>query len=141
MRWSPCIPFLVAALVSGCGGSCKRESRALIAAVDWYRHGESALKPALAQAVATTECTHHEVCDAKTACVAAIDPTARALFIRDEVARRVVDIEEHRLSPDSAEARGLPAKLDEAEKLLYEGRARMQDCEKRLTDLQVENGV
>jgi hypothetical protein len=90
--------------------------------------------------VAGVACTDAKVCTAKRACLAAIDPTARALALKDEVVRRVADLEEKRLSPESPEAQALPGKLDEAERLLREGRAKMPDCEKQLTDLQLEYG-
>ncbi len=124
-----------------CAGSAKREASILVAAVDRYRRADSTSKPAEAQTVAAVACTDAKVCEAKRACLAALDPTARALALKDEVARRVTDLQEKRLEPDSPEARALPGKLDEAEKLLREGRAKMPDCEKLLTDLQMDYGV
>jgi hypothetical protein len=130
----------VAALVA-CAGSAKREASILVAAVDRYRRADSVSKTAEAQRVAAVACTDAKVCGAKRACLAALDPTARALALKDEVARRVTDLQEKRLAPDSPEAEALPGKLDEAEKLLREGRAKMPDCEKLLTDLQMDYGV
>lgn len=130
----------VAALVA-CAGSAKREASILVAAVDRYRRADSVSKTAEAQRVAAVACTDAKVCGAKRACLAALNPTARALALKDEVARRVTDLQEKRLAPDSPEAEALPGKLDEAEKLLREGRAKMPDCEKLLTDLQMDYGV
>ncbi len=135
------LALVAAASVIACAGAAKREASILVAAVDRYRRADSASKPAEAQTVAAVSCTDTKVCGAKRACLAALDPTARALAIKDEVARRITDLQERRLAPDSPEAQALPAKLDEAEKLLREGRAKMPDCEKQLTDLQVEYGV
>jgi hypothetical protein len=134
--------LVVAALGSGaCAGGAKREASSLAAAVERYRRAESSAKGVQAQTVAGLACSDSRVCEAKRACVAAIDPTARALALKDEVARRVADIQDKRLSPDSPEARSLPGKLDEAETLLREGRAHMPECERKLADLAIELGV
>ena len=126
---------------ASCGGGAKREASSLAAAVDRYRRADQTAKSVQAQGVASVACSDSRVCDAKRACVAAIDPTARAIALKDEVARRVVDIQEGRLSPDSPDARTLPGELDEAETLLREGRARMPECEKKLADLSMDLGV
>ncbi|MDP8999897.1 MAG: hypothetical protein M3O46_07275 [Myxococcota bacterium] len=126
--------------IVACGGTGKRETSALVSAVDRYRRSDNASKVAEVQKVADVACSHPRVCDAKRACLAAMGPTARALAVKEEVARRLADIEEMRLSVDASDARGLPAKLDEAERLLNEGRSKMPDCEKQLTDLVVEHG-
>jgi hypothetical protein len=135
------VALIAAAVLVSCSGTAKRETSILVAAVDRYRRADGASKPIEVKIVAGVSCTDAKVCDAKRACLAAIDPTARAIALKDEVARRVADIQEKRLLPDSPEAQALPAKLDEAEKLLREGRTKMPDCEKQLTDLQVEHGT
>jgi hypothetical protein len=81
------------------------------------------------------------VCDAKRACLAAIQPTAQALALKEEVAARIEDLQSKRLSPDSPEAQALPGKLDLAARLLSEGRAKMPECEKKLADLRLASGV
>jgi hypothetical protein len=139
--------MLLAAALTGavgtgsCAGATKREARALISAMDRFRHASDASRAADAQAISDVACSDQRVCDAKRACLAAIDPTTRALGLKDEVAHRLADLEQKRLSPDSPDARALPGKLDEAEKLLREGRAKMLDCEKKLNDLELEYGV
>jgi len=133
--------LLAVAAVGACGGTAKREARSLIAAVDRYRHAEAPAMASRADAVAAVACTDPAVCDAKRACLAAITPTTRAFALKDEVARGLGDIEQKRLSRDSPDARALPAKLDEAEALLREGRAKMTACEDKLAVLQVEHGV
>lgn len=138
----PSLCLLLAALLStACHGSAKREASALTTAVDRYRRADNASKPAQAQTVAAVTCSDPRVCDAKQACLAAIEPTSRALALKDEVARRIADIQSNRLSPTSPEAQALPGKLEEAETLLREGRTRMPACEKRLADLVLELGV
>ncbi len=117
------------------GSAARRESAALSDAVDRYRRADNASKPNQRQTVLAVACTDAEVCAAKQVCLAAIDPTTRALTLKDEVAARLLDIQTARLAPDAPEANALPAKLDEAERLLHEGRTKMSDCDTRLTTL------
>ena len=132
---------LLALATVACAGSSKREAATLIAAVDRYRSADNASKARLTQSVADVACTDAQVCDAKRACLEAIDPTTRALRLKDEVTLRLSDIEGKRLAADAPEAQALPDKLDEAARLLTEGRAKMPDCEKKLTDLRLLHGV
>jgi exonuclease VII small subunit len=133
------VPVLLSTLAA-CGGSGKREAQALEDAVDRYRRADDASKEAQGKAVAAVPCTDSRVCDARQACVAAIEPTTRALALKNEVARLLVELEQKRLAPDSPEADALPGKLDEAERLLKDGRAGMARCDARLTDLRVAFG-
>jgi alkanesulfonate monooxygenase SsuD/methylene tetrahydromethanopterin reductase-like flavin-dependent oxidoreductase (luciferase family) len=130
---------MVAILVA-CGNPGKREASALIDAVDRYRRAAGPSRDALGQAVSAVACTDARVCEAKQACVAGIEPTTRALSLKDEVARRLVDLEQKRLETNSPEVEALPGKLDEAERLLRDGRSRMTTCDARLTDLRVAFG-
>ncbi|MBV9945846.1 MAG: hypothetical protein JOZ69_03260 [Myxococcales bacterium] len=127
--------------LAACSSAARREGRALLAAVDRYRHAEGSSRPALGEAVSGVPCTDREVCDAKRACLAAIEPTTRAGQLKDAVAARLSEIEGKRLAPSSPEAQALPSQLDEADRLLQEGRARMVDCERRLADLQIRYGL
>ena len=136
--------ILAVTLVStlgACSGPGKQEAATLVDAVDRYRRADDASKETQGKAVAAVACTDSRVCDAKQACVAAIDPTTRGLALKDEVARLLVELEQKRLAPDSPEATALPGKLDEAERLLKDGRAGMARCDARLTDLRVAFGV
>ncbi len=125
----------------GCTGAGKHEAASLVSAVDAFRHAPGPAKAQRGQAVADVQCSDTKVCDAKQACVSAIEPTVRALALKDEVTARVADIEKGTLAKDSPEAQALPGKLDEAEKLLTDARAKMQVCDSRLTDLHVDFGV
>lgn len=118
--------------LAACAGGARRESAALSDAVDRYRRADNGSKASQGQSVAAVACTVGEVCAAKQACLAAIDPTTRALALKDEVAARLVDIQAKRLAPDAPEADALPGKLDEAERLLHEGRTQMAECDARL---------
>jgi hypothetical protein len=124
-----------------CSGSVKRETSSLVAAVDRYRRADDASKGAQVQAVAAVACSAAQVCDAKRACLAAIEPTAQALALKAEVAERIEDLQSRRLSQDSPEAQALPGKLDLAAKLLEQGHAKMPACERMLADLRVASGV
>jgi hypothetical protein len=134
--------LVLATLASAaCTGPGKHEAASLVNAVDAFRHATGPAKAQRGQAVADVQCSDAKVCEAKLACVAAIEPTVRALALKDEVTARVADIEKGTLAKDSPEAQALPGKLDEAERLLTDGRARMQVCDSRLTDLHVDFGV
>jgi hypothetical protein len=139
-RWVAGMTLLGASLACT-GGAAKREASSLIGAVDRFRRAENVGKPAQAQAVAGIGCTAADVCEAKRVCLDAVEPTARALTLKNEVELRLADIQRGTLDPHSPEASALPGKLDEAQKLLEEGRAKMPDCERRLTDLRIEYGV
>ena len=129
------------AAAAGCtSGAGRRETAALLNAVDGYRNAAVAAKGARAQAVGAVACSEASVCEARKVCVDAMEPTTRALALKDEVAARLADIEGHRLPPDDPQAAVLPAKLDEAQHLLESGRAKMTDCERRLADLRVQYG-
>jgi hypothetical protein len=130
---------LVLALVA-CAASGRRETSALVDAVDRYRQADNKSKPTQADAVAALPCSTASVCEAKRVCLEAIGPTTRALTLKDEVTARLADIEQKRLAPAAAEAASLPGKLDEATRLLETGRAKMTECERRLADLRIEYG-
>jgi hypothetical protein len=121
-------------------GAAQRESAALADAVDRYRTADDGAKSTRAQGVLSLACTEAAVCTAKRVCLAAIEPTTRALELKSEVTQRLADLEQKRLSPDSPEAESLPAKLDEATRLLQEGRSKMTDCDKSLVDLRLQFG-
>ena len=128
---------LAAVALPACTGSAKREAAALTEAVDRFSRSSST---AQAQAVDSLPCTDERVCEAKRVCMEALDPTARALALKDEVSQRLGDLEAARLAPDSAVAQELPGKLDEASRLLTEGHAKMRECDVKLTNLKVTYG-
>jgi hypothetical protein len=137
---APVLSLALALALAACTGTGKREAASLAEAVDRYRRADDASKEAQGRAVDAVACTDPRVCDAKQACLAAIEPTTRALALKDEVTRRLGDLEQKRLAPDSPEAQALPAKLDDAERLLKEGRAKMTACDARLAELRTQLG-
>jgi hypothetical protein len=132
---APCVALFAVACNNS--GSAKREAAALTDAVDRFSKVSG---PAEAKAVDDVPCTDERVCEAKRVCMEAIDPTARALAIKDEVSAKLADIEAARLAVDAAGAQELPSKLDEASRLLREGHSKMHDCDRMLTDLKVTYG-
>jgi hypothetical protein len=133
--------ILLSCTVFSCSPTAKSEAAALLAAVDRYRDASDSAKVDRAHAVAGTRCSDVTVCNAKRACEEAILPSARALAIKDRVSERVRDLREGRLAPDSPEASALPTALEDAERLLNEGRAKMPECERLLVELRVALGV
>ncbi len=129
--------FVVPLTLSACTGSAKREAAALTEAVDRFSRSSST---AQVEAVNAVSCTDERVCLAKRVCMDALDPTARALELKDEVGQKLADLEAARLAPDSAVAQELPGKLDEASRLLTEGHSKMHECDAKLTDLRVTYG-
>jgi hypothetical protein len=122
------------------GGAAKRESAALTEAVDRYRNADEGAKSERAQGVLALACTDATVCDAKRICMAAIEPTTKALALKNEVAQRLNDLDQKKLLPDSPDVAALPDKLEQASRLLQEGRSKMADCDKRLAELRVQFG-
>ncbi|HSY23784.1 MAG TPA: hypothetical protein VK841_16765, partial [Polyangiaceae bacterium] len=84
--------------------------------------------------------TDTTVCDVKRLCMGAIESTTKALALKNEVAQRLNELDQKKLAPDSPELEALPGKLDEATRMLQEGRTQMLDCDKRLADLRIQFG-
>jgi hypothetical protein len=134
------VSLAVLVLASSCDNAGAREASALSSAVDQYRRAGNAAKGERAQSVVAVTCTDAEVCAARAACLAAISPTVQALALKDDVAARLADLEAQRLAPDASEATALPAKLDDAERLLKEGHEKMEGCDKAMADLRMHHG-
>jgi hypothetical protein len=143
MRTMLLLPIVATLAVSlaACTGAGKREAASLTEAVDRYRRADDASKEAEGRAVAAVTCTDDRVCATKAACMAAIEPTTRALALKNEVVGRLADLEQKRMAPDSPEALALPGKLDDAERLLKDGRARMAVCDTKLAELHIQLGL
>jgi hypothetical protein len=128
------------AIVCACTSPGRSEATALTDAVDRYRRADDRDREGMARVVAAVSCTEPRVCDAKTSCLAAIEPTNRAYALKAEVELRLDDIEKKRLDPDSPEAAALPGKLDEAKRLIEEARANMALCDRKLAELRLTFG-
>jgi hypothetical protein len=133
--------LVLAALIPACtSGAGKRETSALIDAVEGFRRADAASRAAKVRELGAVPCSEAPVCEARRVCVEAAAPTTQALRLKDEVAARVADIEQKHLAADAPEAEALPAQLDEAAKLLEAGHRKMTECERRLADLRVQYG-
>jgi hypothetical protein len=128
-RAGAAFPLLFALLA--CDTQTKREAGALVVAVERFRVAANDDRPHMVEPVRAAPCSEAEVCDAKAACLAMIEPTVRAILLEHEVAARLDDIEHGRLKPDDPIAVRLRGEIDEAERLLKEGRAAMDGCDKR----------
>lgn len=126
---------------TGCSNEAKRETASLSAAVERWQRADGPQKAPAAADVRAVVCSDAAVVDAKAACVGAIDATAKALDLKHDVEVGLDDLEQKRLAPDDPRARELPKKLDDAERLLIEGRAGMSACDAKLLALRMKHGV
>ena len=69
--------------------------------MDRYQRADNGAKASQVREVAAVVCGDAKVCEAKRACLEAIEPTAQALTLKDEVAARIDDLQAKRLAPDS----------------------------------------
>lgn len=135
MRPRLVVAVALVGLVAACESPKQREGASLTTAVERFRQAENVEKPARVEAVKAVACTAPEVCTAKAACLAAIEPTAKALSLKAEVERALSDLGSGKLARGSPEAEALPKKLDEAEALLKQGRDAMPRCDEALGGL------
>ncbi|MEO6420621.1 MAG: hypothetical protein ABIP39_14500 [Polyangiaceae bacterium] len=119
----------------------KKEARALSTAIERFRLASDAEKGAAATQIAAVECTDAAVCEAKQACVAASDATAKGLALKAEVERLLADVQAKRLAPDDPSAKALPDKLDDADRLLKAGHRDMKACDEKVMALKLKYGV
>ena len=143
MRASVCLGFAACAIaLAACAhDAAKAEATALVSAVDAYRRAGNPDKPNAALAVRAVACSDAQVCDAKAACLAAIDPGANGLALSAEVESALQALEAQRLSPDGAVARELPRKAKEAEVLLARGHDAMPACEQKILIVRIKHDV
>jgi hypothetical protein len=119
----------------GCDGAERRDAETVAAAVQRFRSADLAATPAALEALRATPCVAADACEARRACVEAGEATASALTLKGEVKRGLDAIEAGRLAKDTPEARALPEKLDEAERLLKKGHEALPACDQRVLAL------
>jgi hypothetical protein len=124
-----------AALCSACDGAERRDAERVIAAVTRFRTADNASTPAMVNALKATPCSAPEACRTRDLCVATGEATARALRLKGEVEEGLAALEKGTLAKDTPEATSLPAKLDEAERLLREGHDGLAPCDEALQAL------
>ena len=104
-------------------------------AMDRFRKADNAAKPAMVEGLRNVKCTATDVCKARDACLASAEATAKSLRLKSEVEQGLSAVEKGTMPKDSAEARALGGKLDEAETLLREGFAALPNCDDQVMAL------
>lgn len=128
--------FVVFALLfAACNLEAKQEADSLVRAMERFRKAENKDKPDMIGVVKNTKCSAADVCAARTECLAYADATARALKLKRDVELSLFAVESGAIPKDSEDAKALPGKLDEAEKLLKEGFGHLQPCDDQLMAL------
>ncbi len=124
-----------AGLLAACDSGPRREAESLSVAVDRFRQADNATRPAAADALRAVPCTATDVCQARDACLAFSEPTAKALRLKHEVEEGLKQLETGALPKDSPAARMLPEKLEQAEAMLREGQSRLTSCDDQMLAL------
>jgi hypothetical protein len=138
MRRGVVAGLLLASVAVAACASGRREAASLVEAVDRYRRAEMNAKGPLADAIDAVPCSDGEVCAAKAACVAAARPTVRGAALKREVESSLAELRVGRLTQGQANAERLPEKLDEASRLLDEGRVKLPVCDAQITALRLK---
>ncbi len=131
---------VAAVVVSGvsllaCTSGDKQEAAQVVEATDRFRKAANATRPAMVETLRAVKCTAADVCKARDACLASAEATSKGLRLKAEVEQGLGAVEKGTLAKDSPEARGLGAKLGEAESLLNEGFAALPACDDQLMAL------
>lgn len=121
--------------LTACDGEDKRRAASLVAAVEQFRRAENAARPARVEAIRAVACAPDDVCRARDACLASAEPTAKALTLKAEAENAIGRLERGELAKDAPEARALPQKLDDAQRLLDEGHDALAACDDALIAL------
>lgn len=122
-------------LLAGCSVEAKQEADSLVRAMERFRKAENKDKPDLLGVVKNTKCSAADVCAARAECLAYADATAQALRLKRDVELSLLVLEADAMSKDSDEAKALPRKLDDAERLLKEGFGHLEPCDGALLAL------
>ncbi|HEY8088404.1 MAG TPA: hypothetical protein VIF09_11180 [Polyangiaceae bacterium] len=138
MRLAPLLALVLVAV--GCT-SGKQDAASLATAVDRYRKASLDAKKPLVDALEAVPCSDEDVCAAKSACLAAARPTVKGMALMAEVRLALDAVDAGTLGVPEAASRGLPGKLDEASRLLEEGKSRVGECDARVLALKSRYGL
>ena len=127
--------LLVAPLLPHCTSGGRQEAAQVAEAMDRFRKADNAAKPSTVGTLRAVKCSQPDVCKARDACLASAEATSKALVLKSEVEQSLSAIEKGTLPKDSAEARGLSLKLDEADNLNREGFAALPACDDQVLAL------
>lgn len=122
-------------VLPACSTGGKQEAAQVVEAMDRFRKADNASKPSTVESLRGVKCSAADVCRARDACLASAEATSKALRLKSDVEQGLGAIEKGMLPRESAEAKALPAKLDEAESLLKEGFAALPACDDQLMAL------
>jgi hypothetical protein len=124
--------------LAACASTGKREAASLVAAVERFESVDPSAKTGAADVLRGAPSSDPEVSDAKASCLDGVDHTLRALALKAEVEAKLAELE-HDAAPASDPAmQALPAKLDQSEALLKEGRSKMKECDSKVTALRMK---
>ena len=121
--------------LAACDGAERRDAEVVVAAVTRFRTADHASTPAMVEALKATPCTAPEVCKTRDDCARTGESTAKALRLKAEVEKGLAALEQGTIAKDSPEAKALPQKLDDAERLLKEGHEGLAACDEQVQAL------
>jgi hypothetical protein len=125
-------------MLAACASVGKRETASLVAAVERFESVDPTAKTGAGDVVRSAPSSDPEVNDAKASCVDGVDHTLRALALKAEVEQKVAELERDAAPAADPVMQALPAKLDESEALLKQGRAAMKVCDAKVTALRMK---
>ena len=127
-------------LVLGCS-SPRPEVASLVTGVDRFHRASNDERPARADALARVACQDREVCAAKALCVEATTATGAALRLKREAEAMLAEVELGTKDAQDPAVAALPAKLDQASKLLKKGHDAMPACDHEILVLRERYGL
>lgn len=125
----------LAVALAACEGSARQEADSVVRATERFRRAENADKPAIIHDLRATRCSAADVCRARKECLAYAEPTVQALLLKTEVQSALGRLEKDAMAKDSDEAKALPQKLDDAERLLKAGIDHLGTCDAEIQAL------
>lgn len=126
---------VISMLLVGCDGAERRDAETVLIAVRRFRTADHSMTVAALEALKATRCVAPDACRTRDACVAAGDPTVKALRLKAEVEKGLAALDQGRLTADSPDAQQLPKKLAEAEALLKQGHDGLAACDEHVQAL------
>jgi hypothetical protein len=126
---------LVSLALVACTTGSRQEAAQVVEGMDRFRKADNAAKPSTVESLRAVKCSAADVCQARDACLASAEATAKALRLKSEVEQGLAAVERDAMPNDSLDAKALPAKLDEAESLLKEGFAALPACDDQVMAL------
>ena len=129
--------ILVAAwlAIPACTAGSRQEAAQVAEAMDRFRKADNASKPAKVGTRRAVKCSAPDVCQARDACLASAEATAKSLRLKSEIELAIAAIDAGTLAKDSPQAQGLALKLDETSTLLDEGFAALPACDDQILAL------